>query len=132
MQEAAYLAAHRILCQDFAGERLDLVIKKIAISKTSLWPYLRFRRAERDAVCMAYSSSFLSSVFGKKMPISGHLATSPNCPEQGIIVLRYVIHESFPDELFHHLNLAFLQLSHGGLYLRVAMLPRPGGSSSMP
>ncbi|KAI9443466.1 hypothetical protein H4582DRAFT_1924954 [Lactarius indigo] len=89
---AVYSSAYYLLCKDFYGQRLSLVLQHYGPSSLMMnfWPYLRQREQEILERRNAVMSSFLLPVFrGPGGLISARLWASPDNEKQLTVALRF-------------------------------------------
>lgn len=87
-----YLSAIHILSSNYAGRRLDAILKQHPRNMTNFWPYLRFRMAEVSERRHVFKRSFLGQ-YTESLgydPLSKHLWTSPNDEKQVGVAIRFV------------------------------------------
>ncbi|KAF8602338.1 hypothetical protein BDV93DRAFT_607555 [Ceratobasidium sp. AG-I] len=98
-----YLSATHTLVRDFPGQRLDEVRARIKEPRmTSMWAYLRARRAEATSRRETFDRSWLGQFYSthtkgcseilplKHHPISQQIWTSPDDDRQITVALRFV------------------------------------------
>ncbi|KAH9045038.1 hypothetical protein EDB84DRAFT_1576256, partial [Lactarius hengduanensis] len=89
---AVYSSAYYLLCNDFSGQRLFLVLQQYGPSSLMMnfWPYLRQREQEILERKNAVMSSFLLPAFrGPGVLISARLWASPDNEKQLTVALRF-------------------------------------------
>ncbi|KAH9060494.1 hypothetical protein EDB87DRAFT_1683726 [Lactarius vividus] len=89
---AVYSSAYYLLCKDFSGQRLSLVLQQYGLSSLMMnfWPYLRQREQEVLERKNAVMSSFLFPAFrGHGVLISARLWASPDNEKQLTVALRF-------------------------------------------
>ncbi|KAH9161139.1 hypothetical protein EDB89DRAFT_1861904 [Lactarius sanguifluus] len=91
---AVYSSAYYLLCKDFSGQRLFLVLQQHGPSSLMMnfWPYLRQREQEILERKNAVMSSFLLPAFrGPGVLISARLWASPDNEKQLTVALRFLL-----------------------------------------
>ncbi|KAH9038234.1 hypothetical protein EDB85DRAFT_529060 [Lactarius pseudohatsudake] len=91
---AVYSSAYYLLCKDFSGQRLFLVLQQYGPSSLMMnfWPYLRQREQEILERKNAVMSSFLLPAFrGPGVLISARLWASPDNEKQLTVALRFLL-----------------------------------------
>ncbi|KAH8994325.1 hypothetical protein EDB86DRAFT_3044932 [Lactarius hatsudake] len=91
---AVYSSAYYLLCKDFSGQRLFLVLQQYGPPSlmVNFWPYLRQREQEILERKNAVMSSFLSPAFrGPGVLISARLWASPDNEKQLTVALRFLL-----------------------------------------
>ncbi|KAI9465027.1 hypothetical protein BJY52DRAFT_1209866 [Lactarius psammicola] len=91
---AVYSSAYYILCKDFSGKRLSIILQQYGPSslRMNFWPYLRQREQEVLERKNAVMSSFLFPAFrGPGDLISARLWASPDNEKQLTVALRFLL-----------------------------------------
>lgn len=110
LRYAAYVSAQFLLYEEFPGQRTDLVLARAQDCFTNLWPYLKFRRQEKQRLKQLYQTSFLSRYVPR--PMSERIWGNPDEGDEVALALRFILSKLwFTVSLFGDSGRRFLEES---------------------